>query len=112
MNNNNFVLSVDIETIFKQVDELSNNLFQNKDDDYLLDSNLWTDEEHVMTNTCLALDDACYLGFDTIVFSGEDGVTKCWAMRKDSNAKRGEDTKLVFAPKIQEVLFLCTEKTS
>ena len=112
MNNNNFVLSVDIETISEQMNELSNNLFHDKDDDYLLNSNLWTDEEHVVANACLALEDAHHLGLDTIVFSGEEGVTECWAMRKDSNAKRGEDTKLVFAPKIQEVLFLCTEKTS
>lgn len=108
--NNNFVFSVDTKTISEQINELSGKLFHDKDDDYLLNSNLWTNEEHIMANACLALEDAYNLGFDTVVFTGENGIVKCWAMQKKPDAKKGEDTKLVFAPKIQEVLFLCTKR--
>ena len=92
------IYSIPIDDFIDRVNAADTELVKDRSDEYLLDSNLWTDSEHILANACLNLDDARNMGMDTVICAVTDGVSKWYSMKKGANGQRGEDTKLFFAP--------------
>lgn len=101
----NVVYSIPLDEMADRVYRAQNELLEDRSDEYLLDSNLWTDAEHVMANLCLNMDDARMMELDKIVGIVENGVTEWYAIKNHASAKHGEDYKLKFAPEAGIVLF-------
>lgn len=99
------VYAIPIKDFINRVNEADTELVKDRSDDYLLNSNLWTDSEHILANACLDLDDAYNMGMDTVICTVIDGVSKWYAIKKGCSSKRGEDTKLMFAPAMYYVFF-------
>lgn len=99
------IYAIPIEDFIDRVNTADIELVKDRSDEYLLDSNLWTDSEHVLANACLNLDDARNMGMDTVICIVTDGVSKWYAMKKGANGHRGEDTKLMFAPAMYYAFF-------
>lgn len=105
------VYTIPIDDFIDRVNRADTELVKDRSDEYLLDSNLWTDSEHVLANACLNLDDARNMGMDTVVCTVIDGVSKWYAMKKGANGHRGEDAKFFFAPAAYYAFFtLVTNK--
>ena len=92
------IYSIPIDDFIDRVNAADTELVKNRSDEYLLNSNLWTDSEHILANACLNLEDARNMGMDTVVCAIIGGISKWYAMKKGANGQRGEDTKLFFAP--------------
>lgn len=99
------IYSIPIDEFIDRVNAADTELVKDRSDEYLLNNNLWTDSEHILANACLNLDDAYNMGMDTVVCAVIDGVSKWYAVKKDANSKRGEDTKLMFAPAMYYAFF-------
>lgn len=92
------IYSIPIDDFIDRVNTADTELVKDRSDEYLLNSNLWTDSEHILANACLNLEDARNMGMDTVICSITNGISKWYAMKKGANGYRGEDTKLFFAP--------------
>ena len=99
------IYSIPIDDFIDRVNAANTELVKDRSDEYLLNSNLWTDSEHILANACLNLDDARNMGMDTVICTVTDGVSKWYAMKKGCSSKRGEDTKLMFAPAMYYAFF-------
>lgn len=100
------IYAIPIDDFIDRVNRADIELVKDRSDEYLLDSNLWTDSEHILANACLNLDDARNMGMDTVICAVTDGVSKWYAMKKGANGHRGEDTKLLFAPAMYTPFFM------
>ena len=60
------IYSIPIDDFIDRVNAADTELVKDRSDEYLLDSNLWTDSEHILANACLNLDDARNMGMDTV----------------------------------------------
>lgn len=105
------IYSIPLEEMADRVYKAQNESLEDRSDEYLLNSELWTDSEHVMANLCLNMDDAQMLGLDKIVGVVENGVTEWYAIRNHANGKHGEDYKLKFAPEAGIILFNLIKNT-
>lgn len=107
------VYSIPLEEMADRVYKAQNESLEDRSDEYLLNSNLWTDSEHVMANLCLNMDDARTLGFDRVIGVMNDGVgvIEWYAVNGCANSERGEDFKLRFAREGGFVLFSLIKNT-
>lgn len=100
------IYSIPIDNFIDRVNAADTELVKDRSDEYLLNSNLWTDNEHILANACLNLDEARNMGMDTVICTVTNSVSKWYAMKKGANGHRGEDTKLLFAPAMYTPFFM------